>query len=169
MNSNEIRKTEKLIERFFNGDTTLAEERRLYRLFGRGPLPPELEKYRPVFAGFGSLPPDGGHRARLMPAFRRAVCGTAAALVLIFGISAYLNYHEDRMLARVYGGSYVIENGHRIDDLSLIKNDIEEALGEARHIEQRIGKGSPVEQAELDVLNSIDDPAERKRVSEMLN
>ena len=73
------------------------------------------------------------------------------------------------MLARVYGGSYVIENGHRIDDLSMIKTDIETALGEARHIEEHIEKRSPIEQAEQDLLNSIDDPDERKRISEMLN
>lgn len=169
MNNNEIKKTEKLLERFFDGDTTLAEERRLYGMFRRKALPTELEKYRPLFAGFGSMQAGGEHRAHLMPVFRRALCGTAAALVLIFGMSAYLNYHEDRMLARVYGGSYVIENGHRIDDLSMIKTDIETALGEARHIEEHIEKRSPIEQAEQDLLNSIDDPDERKRISEMLN
>lgn len=169
MNNNEIKKTEKLLERFFDGDTTLAEERRLYGMFRRKALPPELEKYRPLFAGFDSMQADNGHRARLMPVFRRAMCGTAVALALIFGMSAYLNYHEESMLARVYGGSYVIENGHRIDDLSMIKTDIETALGEARHIEEHIEKRSPIEQAEQDLLNSIDNPDERKRISEMLN
>lgn len=168
MNNKEIKKTEKLIERFFNGDTSLADERRLYRTFSRRSLPPELEKYRPLFRGFGLMTADGGHKARLISVVKRAACASAVALVLILGVSAYLNYHEDRMLARVYGGSYVIENGRRIDDLSRIKTDIETALGDAERIEARVEQSSPVEQAEQDVLNSIDDPAERQRIMELL-
>lgn len=168
MNSKEIKNTERLIERFFNGDTSLAEERRLYRTFLRRSLPPELEKYRSVFRGFASMSAGNGHKARLMPVIRRAVCASAVALVLILGVSAYLNYNEDRMLARVYGGSYIIENGRRIDDLSRIKTDIEAVLLDAERIEARVAQSSPVEQAEQDVLNSIGDPAERQRIMKLL-
>ena len=44
MNNREIKDTERLVRRFFDGETTLAEERRLYRLFSRKGLPQELEK-----------------------------------------------------------------------------------------------------------------------------
>ena len=39
----------------------------------------------------------------------------------------------------------------------------------AGEIKEHIEKRSPIEQAEQDLLNSIDDPDERKRISEMLN
>lgn len=168
MNSRKAKEAERLLQRFFDGETTLAEERRLYRLFSRKGLPQELEKYRPVFAAFGSMQADEGRRARFMPVVWRAVCGVAAAIVLLFGVLTYLDYREDKALARLYGGSYVIDNGHRIDDLGRIKGDIEAALADAEHIESRIGRQSVVEQVELDVLGSIDDPDMRRQVEEML-
>ena len=119
-------------------------------------------------AAFGSMQAAEGRRARVMPVVWRAVCGVAAAIVLLFGVLTYLDYREDKALARLYGGSYVIDNGHRIDDLGRIKGDIEAALADAEHIESRIGRRSVVEQVELDVLGSIDDPDMRRQVEEML-
>lgn len=168
MNSRKAKEAERLLQRFFDGETTLAEERRLYRLFSGKKLPTEFEKYRPVMAAFGSMQAAEGRRARFMPVVWRAVCGVAAAIVLLFGVLTYLDYREDKALARLYGGSYVIDNGHRIDDLGRIKGDIEAALADAEHIESRIGRRSVVEQVELDVLGSIDDQDMRRQVEEML-
>lgn len=168
MNSRKIRDIEKLVIRFFDGETTLAEERRLYRLFSRKGLPRELEKYRPVFAAFGSMQAGEGHRARLVPVFWRAACGVAAALLLL-GVSAYIDYREDKALARLYEGSYVIENGVRTDDLSRIQDDIRQALADAERVEERVGQGSVADCAEADVLGSIDDPELRRQVEDMLN
>ena len=169
MNNREIRNTERLVRRFFDGETTLAEERRLYRLFSRKGLPQELEKYRPVFAAFGSMQADEGRRARLVPVFRRAVCGVAAAVLLLLGVWTYIDYREDKALARLYGGSYVIENGVRTDDLGRIRGDIEQALADAERVEKRVGQGSVADRAEADVLRSIDDPELRRQVEDMLN
>ena len=55
MNNRKTRELEELVERFFNGDTTTAEEARLYRLFRRKRLPAELERMRPMFAAFASM------------------------------------------------------------------------------------------------------------------
>ena len=169
MNNREIRNAERLVRRFFDGETTLAEERRLYRLFSRNGLPPGLEKYRPVFAAFGSMQAGKGRRARLVPILRRAVCGVAAAVLLLLGVWAYIDYREDKALARLYGGSYVIENGVRTDDLGRIRGDIERALADAERVEKRIGQGSVVDRAEADVLGGIDDPELRRQVEDMLN
>lgn len=169
MRNHKLKETEKLIEKFFNGDTTLGEERRLYRLFEKRGLPPELERYRAVFGAFGSMQAETVSRATLMPVALRALKYAAAALILLIGTTTLHNYHEERTLARLYGGSYVIENGHRIDDLSLIYTDIKDALCTARDIENQATKADAVRQAELDVLNSIDDPKERARINEMLN
>ena len=169
MNSRKIRDIEKLVIRFFDGETTLAEERRLYRLFSRKGLPRELEKYRPVFAAFGSMQADEGRRARLVPVFRRAVCGVAAAVLLLLGVWTYIDYREDKALARLYEGSYVIENGVRTDDLSRIQDDIRQALADAERVEERVGQGSVADRAEADVLGSIDYPELRRQVEDMLN
>ena len=53
MNELEIRT---LTERFFNGETTLAEERRLYRLYSEAEsLPADLEELREMMADLGEL------------------------------------------------------------------------------------------------------------------
>ena len=50
MNNKEIKK---LIERFLDGDTTPAEERRIYAFFARHRYAGDLERYRPMFEWYG--------------------------------------------------------------------------------------------------------------------
>ena len=163
-----MKEAERLIAKFFDGATTLADERRLYRLFARRRLPAGLERYRLVFAAFGSMDADGGRRPVMLVALRRSVCATAA-LALLLGLTVYADFREERMLAQVYGGSYVIDNGRRIDDLGLIRADIESALGEADRIERRLGETDIVSETEQDVLGGISDPQVRRQVEMMLN
>lgn len=174
---------ERLIERFFDGDTTLDEERQLYRFFARGEVPAELEKYREMFADFGSLDTQApvlgtqtsapvGQKPTVSPRRRllwRAVAGIAAAVLIIAGAVIYAGLHEERMLARAYEGSYMIVNGQRIDDLRAIKGNIQTVLSDAERIERGAQAKTVVSTAEQDVLNGITDPAERERIEKLLN
>ena len=175
---------EELVERFFNGDTTTAEEARLYRLFRRKRLPAELERMRPMFAAFASMQCEEPRRVAIMRTLRRAAIGTAAALAIALCLTLYANFREDRALARLYGGSYVIENGRRIDDLSSIREDIEQTLDDARRIESRTHHdfidnaeqeaeqarlADFIDNAEQEVLDNITDPEMQKEVEQMLN
>ena len=83
-------------------------------------------------------------------------------------LTLYANFREDRALARLYGGSYVIENGRRIDDLSSIREDIEQTLDDARRIESRTHHDF-IDNAEQEVLDNITDPEMQKEVEQMLN
>ena len=171
MSEKQVAEAERLIARFFDGDTTLAEEQALYRLFSAEKLPPSLERYRKVFAAFGSMQATP-MKKMLVPHSRtlwKAVAGVAAAVVLAFGVTAYSDVRERQMLARHYGGSYVIENGQRIDDLTKIRPDIENALEKADQIEASVeARRDWAEQTEQEVLDNIDDPEARQRVKEML-
>lgn len=169
MNERKIKNIERLVGKFFDGETTLNEERRLYEFFARRNVPSHLQAYREVFSGFASIQAGEPRRLKLRRVLMRAAAAAAVVLVVVSAALAYADYREDRHLARLYGGSYVIENGRRIDDLSKIKGDIEKALDDAGRIEHSISSASVAENAEQDVLNSIDDPAERRRISEMLN
>ena len=169
MNERKIKEIERLVDKFFLGETTTAEERRLYRLFGRKRLPDGLERLRPMFEAFASMDrPDEARRARMVPMLRRAAVAAAAAVALVLCLTLYAGYHEDRALARLYGGSYVIVDGKRIDDLSVIRGDIEQTLTDARRIESHAEAGF-IDGAERDVLMSIDDPDVRREVEQMLN
>lgn len=181
-----------LIVRFFDGDTSLEEERRIYDFFRRHPqdLPEELESCRDMFLGFEAIALDeeksgveedgvknatssvkserrGG--AKLRRLFLYAVSGMAATLLLCLGIFAAVHVQEDRMLARTYGGSYVIVNGERIDDLKRIKPDIEHALGKAEAIESNLEENSVVKDAEQNLLDNVGDPEEKARIQQLLN
>lgn len=165
-----------LIDKFFNGDTTLDEEQQLYDFFGHERIPRELEEYRPMLVGFGAIlckPEEQKTRKAILHPLRRklfyALSGIAAAIILLIGITTAIDLHEDQVLARTYAGSYVIENGERIDDLSRIKPDIEHALSNARYIESHVEKYSTIKQAEQDVLNNIEDPTEKAKIKQLLN
>lgn len=168
MNSKKTKEIERLVERFFDGETTTEEEARLYKVFRRKRLPDSLERMRPVMEAFGSMSEEKPQWAKTVSIVRRALMGAAAMLALIVGIAIYSNYHEEQSLARIYGGSYVIENGRRIDDLSAIQDDIERALADSRRIEQH-AEHNVIDRAEQDVLDNISDPDMRDEVEKMLN
>lgn len=192
--NDQYQEIQQLIDRFFDGDTSLGEEQRIYDFFRRHPqdLPEELEAYREMFLGFGAISLDDvmsvidedgaksvvgengvksvkGKPAKFRRIFLYAVSGMAATLLLCLGIFAAVHIHEDRMLARTYGGSYVIVNGERIDDLERIKPDIEHALGKAEAIENNLEENSVVKEAEQNLLDNVGDPEEKARIQQLLN
>lgn len=186
---NDYSNIQQLIDRFFEGETTLEEEQKLYLFYADHPqLPDELEAYRDMMAGFGALPytpsipieepsepieepsfiaPASHHRRRTFVI--RMVSAIAAMLVLYIGYSALHNLQEEHDLARNYAGSYIIVGGQRIDDLSRIKPQIESALSQAKDIEQGLNETSTVKQAEQNVLDNVGNDEDRERIEKLLN
>lgn len=160
---------ERLVTKFLDGETSLQEEQRLYNYFALPSLPSQLERYRPLFAGFASISKPQEHRYAMRIHLWRIAAGVAATVLIVFGLWQISNLHEERALARIYGGSYVIDNGNRIVDLRKIKSEIKTALSQADNIERQAVSNSVVEQAERNIINNIDDPQMRKEVMDMLN
>lgn len=172
-----------LIDRFFDGDTTLEEEQRLYAFFrDKKDLPEELETYRDMFVGLDAIAFDDTWKAKgltaivvSMPVMARKrkfiywASGIAAAILLCIGITLAFDVQKDNSLENIYAGSYVIVGGQRIDDLSRIKPDIEKALSHASEIEGHIHESSVVERAEQSILDNVEDPAEKARIEQLLN
>lgn len=167
MNSKKTKEIEQLVERFFDGETTTEEEARLYKVFRRKRLPDSLERMRPVMEAFGAMSEEKPRHAVTVSMIRRALMGAAAVLALAVGIAIYSDYREEQSLARIYGGSYIIENGRRTDDLRAIHDDIERTLADSRRIEKRAGQ-NVIDRAEQDVLDNISDPDMRREVELML-
>ena len=180
-----------LIERFFEGDTSLEEERWLYNYFKQTKdLPQELEAYREMFMGFDAITLDdassaemtGAEPANSLPEVEQAisltppkyrtlwkqVVGIAAMIAIIVGsIWSYQTY-QNIQLQNIYGGSYMIVDGKRIDNLQEILPQIKSALSLADAYEAH----SPtdfINQAEQDLLNHIQDEKERERIQALLN
>lgn len=177
-----------LVERFFDGETTLDEERRLYRFFASGDVPGELAAYTEMFRDLGAADEECGGDSVLenivgererRPLFarldlrlskaRRIVACAAAAVLLAFGLFLVSDLRERDRLASLYGGSYMIVDGKRIDDLKRIRPQIEHALRVGEEMEKMTENAAAVRQAEQHVLDNIGDPAERERVRQLLN
>lgn len=165
-----------LIDRFFDGETSVEEEKSIYAFYSSHPeLPEELESYRDMFAGFSAISFDTDSFDANVPTksirrrFLYVLSGLAAAILLCVGIFVAVDMHQDHVLAKNYEGSYMIVNGERIDDLSLIKPEIEKALTQAEHIERHVDEHSVIKSAEKSVLDNIGDPKEKERIQQLLN
>lgn len=164
-----------LVERFLDGETTLAEEKQLYDYFSQNEnvdesLLPYAEYFRDLAVHC--------HRPRRKKSHERdrdgtirwtqwAVGAAAAVLISLGGMWIY-TLQEERHLAQLYGGSYMIVDGKRYDNLREIKDDIRQTLAEARQIEREADGQAVIEEAEQEVLESIGDPAERQKLKEIL-
>lgn len=180
-----------LIERFFEGDTTLAEEQWLYDFFKQTQdLPEELEAYRETFLDFDAialgetsaielsmaepavkLPMVEQPVSSAPPKYRRwwiLVAGIAAMVAIVAGAVWTFQTYQGIQLENLYGGSYMIVDGQRIDNLREILPQIKSTLSLADAIET----ASPtllINQAEQDLLNNIQDAQERERIRALLN
>jgi len=74
-------KTKELLERYFDGATSLDEERELQRYFAESDIPDSLKVYRPMFAFFGE------ERA-VQPPAQKPVIRKLRLLSIITGIAA---------------------------------------------------------------------------------
>lgn len=134
-----------LIELFMEGETSLEQERTLYAYFAQRDIDPELEEYRQIFQGFASIcqtatggadvPVSQPVRKRMRLPLRIAICA-AASVTLVFGILNFADNQEEMRLERLYGGSYMIVNGVRTDDLQKIQPEIERILAYAEQMER---------------------------------
>ncbi len=178
-----------LAERFFDGDTTVEEERTLYAFYSsHTALPADMEQYRPLITDlggmdFGETDPgsmdfggmDFGEEkpAHLAQGFRHkllvTLSGIAASLLVCITVYSLLqNHHERQQFAATYEGSYVIQDGKRIDDLSLIKTDIEHAISQAESMETHMEEqNAAVDAAEEDILKHAS-PEQRAELEEMM-
>lgn len=163
-----------LAERFFNGDTTVEEERTLYAFYSsHAALPADMEQYRPLITDLGGMDfgdekpahPAQGIRHKLLV----TLSGIAASLLVCITVYSLLqNHHERQQFAATYEGSYVIQDGKRIDDLSLIKTDIEHAISQAESMETHMEEqNAAIDAAEEDILKHAS-PEQRAELEEMM-
>lgn len=170
----------KLISDFFEGKTSLDQERRLYAFFQTGDVPPELEPYRKMFTAFGSLDyvrtadvtDDSAVKPRPRTRYMRnlwlTISGAAAAVMIVIGSMAAYDYAMRQEAERIYAGSYVIINGQRINDIDRIRPFIEQSLSEAETIERQADINNDIKKAENELLEQFDSDEERRQIEQLL-
>lgn len=142
---------ETLLNKYFEGETTCEEERKLRRFFAEGLVPEHLEVYRPMFAFFEAaqdeLPEISGPcNAAEMPElaiFEKktktvrqyltySLGAAAAALLLLLGISGIYRHLSPAP------ANYVIIDGKEYTDAHLIREQAMAAFQDVSLSEEEI-------------------------------
>ncbi len=106
----ELAKIEKLLEKYFEGETTISEEKELKVYFTRENVPPHLENYKSMFEYFSKESTITATRDLKLSAGKKrkyAWVGIAASIALIAGIflqktessTKHLGTYEDPEIA----------------------------------------------------------------------
>ena len=160
--------TQELIDRFLDGETTVQEEQYLCRLFQSGLVPPELAPYAEFFRDMATVPVSDKPRSALRLVVRRWVAAAAVVAAFVVGGIWLQVRHTDQLLAQTYGGSYMIVDGQRTDNLRHIRREVNSLLAEADRIETCAQSQQVISDAEQEVLQSVS-PDEREELERLLN
>lgn len=135
-----------MLERFFDGDTSRAEEQSLERYFrSAAPLPRRYECYRAMFGWYASgmkeeeLPKPAAPVRR--KAWRTVLWGSsvAAAVALVLCIVP-LRPSQSLSELSCYEGSFIMRDGRLMVSDNEIRPEIEAALLDAACLEQEIDR-----------------------------
>lgn len=89
----ELANIEKLLEAYFEGNTTLAEERELRDYLDLNEIPPHLEMYRSMFRGFDNAKEETSQRKITLSGLKKRNrfwnLSIAASLLIAVGVVGY--------------------------------------------------------------------------------
>ena len=123
---NETKATQ-LIDKFFEGATTLSEEQQLYDYFTSANVGPELMPVRQMFLDMCQV-------ATLKPRRRWRRIAAAAALMATAGIIATLWFSQ-----RNTSDYEIVAYGVRQTDRETVMNEVERTLGDAKSAAPNVG------------------------------
>lgn len=127
-----------LLDRFFDGDTTCAQERELEQFFASAPeLPADLEQYREMFGWYAAGMPEEEERGAVTAAEKPSTrllnwrpwlawgaAAVVAAVIITVGWNRRSNADDSEL---IYADSYVIRNGIVITGADEVNPEIEAA------------------------------------------
>lgn len=134
-----IQRIEELLERYFDGETSAAEEKELRRFFMSDEVPPHLQIHQPLFAFFDQEIHKEETDAKnwSIPQRRRMigwVSGIAAAVLLLLGIGQQFFFPGKTFCAE----NYVVINGRCYTDPHTIRQHALNALQEISTVENEL-------------------------------
>ncbi len=92
-------KIQDLLQRYFDGATSLEEERKLQQFFSREEIPGELKKYQPLFAFFTEEkaiePPQHKPKGKTIRIPWLIVTGIAASIAILFLVTVPKSQQEE--------------------------------------------------------------------------
>ena len=183
---------EKLIEQFFEGQTSNEEERELYNFFSSGNVPEHLLPYRQVFAYFETGIKEEPNYQKTEPKPNQFLrnkniktwASIAASLLILISLGIY--HFTQKKEFNPYEGSYIVRNGIKITDPKIVNPEIEKTLLLAQQQEKEfellvknlheLSMKDPFEQAEKEIkkqqsewVEQVEDEIIRNELLEIFN
>lgn len=146
MKADGYKNIEKLLERFFDGETTNAEEQELFAFFAAPDLPEHLKAYRPVFGYFETgIAKEVEEKLTLSKPLRKSPvlkrwlltgAAVAASLLCFLLLDRVIGVNEESF--NPYAGSYIIRNGVKTEIPEEVARELDRVIREAEreHLEK---------------------------------
>lgn len=92
----ELNKIENILEKYFQGETTIAEENQLKEYFSSSDVAQHLEQYKPIFGYFSQVKQQKSTQKIPLQTKKRNVAwlSIAASVVVLLGLGTYLFVSE---------------------------------------------------------------------------
>jgi len=165
----DYQRIEKLIERFFEGQTSNEEEQELYAFFSSEKVPEHLLPYSPVFVYFetGIKEEESNlqivHRTTQTSLKKKIRIWASVAASLLVLLSFGIHHFVQKKEYDLYEGSYIIRNGVKITDPKIVVPEIKKTLYCVQQREKEI------QQLHLDWIEQIEDVIIRNEFLEIVN
>ncbi|QKJ64579.1 hypothetical protein [Flavobacterium sp. M31R6] len=104
----EFNKMEALLEKYFEGETSIAEENVLKNYFSSSNVAPHLEQYRPLFGYFTEAKEQKFTNEVLLVSKKRKIAwlSIAASIVVLMGVGTYSYFNENAVNENKELGTY---------------------------------------------------------------
>ncbi|CAN1565501.1 hypothetical protein MCETHM1_02883 [Flavobacteriaceae bacterium] len=104
----EFNKIEILLEKYFEGETSIGEEKELKEYFTSSNVAPHLEQYQPLFGYFSLAKEQKFTPEVLLHSIKRKVAwlSIAASVVIMLGIGSYVYFNANVAMENKDLGSY---------------------------------------------------------------
>lgn len=104
----ELNKMEKLLEKYFGGETSIVEENELKNYFSSSNVAPHLEQYKPLFGYFGEVKKEKFEKDISLTSKKQKMAwlSIAASIVVMIGIGTYAFLNTDKEIQNQELGTY---------------------------------------------------------------
>jgi hypothetical protein len=104
----EFNKMEALLEKYFDGETSIAEENELKNYFSSSNVAPNLEQYKPLFGYFTEAKKENFDKdAPLISKKKKAVwLSIAASIAILLGTGTYVYFNTNEVKENNELGTY---------------------------------------------------------------
>ena len=104
----EFNKMEALLEKYFEGETSIAEENELKNYFSSSNVAPHLEQYKPLFGYFTEAKKENFEKEVPLISKKQKVArlSMAASIAVLLGVGTYAYFNADEVKKNNELGTY---------------------------------------------------------------